>query len=261
MQRWKKTRESWRQGALARCGHSVTTFFFLFLFLARILSSCSLQKRIKKKKKREKSLKDLEREESRERGETASCETGLRFYNWPSTQYNERETWERHGTHSLTNSQRKQPKYTQQMAAATAGCCLLFFLFFSLQTSFIKRPLPKNPPSYQKGPLSLSVEHPKGFYYLCESCDVACWIHYDFHFTSSCCLVGGLLFGLAGYISFVLENTAWHSRRARYFSLSTPAVVSISCVCFLSLSLPNLFGKSSLRLVRCLSLMHSKVIK
>lgn len=52
---------------------------------------------------------------------------------------------------------------------------------------------------------------------------------------------GGSSLAWPGF-SFVLENTAWHSRRARYFSLSTPAVVSISCVCFLSLS-PELIWK------------------
>lgn len=59
---------------------------------------------------------------------------------------------------------------------------------FLFQTSFIEH-LQKHPLSTEKG---FSAEQPKGFYYLCS--DAACWIHYDFHFTSFCCYLFGWLF-------------------------------------------------------------------
>jgi hypothetical protein len=53
------------------------------------------------------------------------------------------------------------------------GLLFAFLSFFLFKHRLLNVLFPKTPHLTKKA-LSLSVEHPKGFYYLCESCDVAC---------------------------------------------------------------------------------------
>lgn len=153
---------------------------------------------------------------------------------------NERETWERDTGHIPWPILKENNRNIR----SNGGCCLVF------SSNIIKRPLSNRPPILPK---RLSVEHPKGFYYLCESCDVACWIHYDFHFDSLVLWSGGLFFAWPG--SSLKQQTG--SRRVRAISAFQLPSYPVSCV----FSLSRIHLKSSrLWASRCLSLTHSKVI-